>query len=218
MGHVYPEKRRQTRELARRVILSEEERFGATLRQGQRVPRRGARPRSRATCWPGEPRLHPARHVRLSGRGHPARAAAASAASRWTSRASAAAWSAQRERARAANTKDAEAAWTTYGGVTTHILEAAGPTRVGLGYAAVAKAACARRAGPRQGRPAGRRAWKRARSGARRAGRARLVYAENGRPESATRAPSAPMAGVVVAVLGTTVAPEKGLIRDVPAR
>ena len=40
---------------------------------------------------------------------------------------------AQRERARAANTKDAEAAWSTYGGVHADILEATGPTRF-VGY------------------------------------------------------------------------------------
>ena len=39
----------------------------------------------------------------------------------------------QRERARAANTKDAEAAWSTYGGVMNEILEAVGPTEF-LGY------------------------------------------------------------------------------------
>ncbi len=40
---------------------------------------------------------------------------------------------AQRERARAANAKDAEAAWSTYGGVHADILEATGPTRF-VGY------------------------------------------------------------------------------------
>ena len=39
----------------------------------------------------------------------------------------------QRQRARAANTKDAEAAWSTYGGVMSEILDATGATEF-VGY------------------------------------------------------------------------------------
>ena len=124
MGDVYPEIV-ENRELARRVILSEEERFGATLRQG------------RAFLDEALSRLE---GTELSGVeaftlhdtfGFPVEVTRELAAERGVSVNMAEfdqQMEAQRARARAANTKDAEAAWSTYGGVMSEILEASGPT------------------------------------------------------------------------------------------
>ena len=130
MGHVYPEIV-ENRELMRRVILSEEERFGANLRQG-RAFLDEALSELDGDVLPGDRAftLHDTYgfpvevtrelcdergiEVDMEGFGQ--------------------CMDEQRERARAANTKDAEAAWSTYGGVMAEILEAAGPTEF-LGYA-----------------------------------------------------------------------------------
>ena len=129
MGDVYPEIV-ENRELARRVILSEEERFGATLRQG-RAFLDEALAGIEGEVLPGDRAftLHDTYgfpvevtrelcgergiEVDMEGFGR--------------------CMDEQRERARAANTKDAEAAWSTYGGVMNEILEAVGPTEF-LGY------------------------------------------------------------------------------------
>lgn len=130
MGHVYPEIV-ENRELARRVILSEEERFGANLRQG-RAFLDEALGALEGDVLPGDRAftLHDTYgfpvevtrelcdecgiEVDMEGFGR--------------------CMEEQRERARAANTKDAEAAWSTYGGVMNEILEAVGSTEF-LGYA-----------------------------------------------------------------------------------
>ena len=129
MGHVYPEIV-ENRELTRRVILSEEERFGANLRQG-RAFLDEALAELEGEVLPGDRAftLHDTYgfpvevtrelcdergiEVDMEGFGR--------------------CMDEQRERARAANTKDAEAAWSTYGGVMNEILEAVGPTEF-LGY------------------------------------------------------------------------------------
>ena len=131
-GHVYPEIV-ENRELMRRVILSEEERFGATLRQGRAFLDEAlaaldgevlpASKRSRCT-------------TRTASPWRSRESCAGSAASRWTWRASRAAWTSSASAPRAANTKDAEAAWSTYGGVHAELLEELGPTAF-VGYEAL---------------------------------------------------------------------------------
>ena len=130
MGHVYPEIV-ENRQLMGRIILSEEERFGANLRQG-RAFLDDALAELEGTVLPGDQAftLHDTYgfpvevtrelceergiQVDMDGFG--------------------VCMEEQRNRARAANTKDAEAAWSTYGGVMAEILEAVGPTEF-VGYA-----------------------------------------------------------------------------------
>ena len=129
MGHVYPEIV-ENRELMRRVILSEEDRFGATLRQGQAFLE-DALSRLEGTVLSGEQAftLHdtygfPVEVTReiCEGRGVSVDQEAFERC-----------MEEQRERARAANTKDAEAAWSTYGGVHADILKEVGASEF-VGY------------------------------------------------------------------------------------
>ena len=129
MGHVYPEIV-ENRELARRVILSEEERFGATLRQGQAFLEE-ALDALEGDVLAGEQAftLHDTYGFPVEVTQEIAEARGVAVDLEGFERC----MEAQRERARAANTKDAEAAWSTYGGVHADILEATGPTRF-VGY------------------------------------------------------------------------------------
>ena len=129
MGHVYPEIV-ENRELARRVILSEEERFGATLRQGQAFLEE-ALDALEGDVLAGEQAftLHDTYGFPVEVTQEIAEARGVAVDLEGFGRC----MEAQRERARAANTKDAEAAWSTYGGVHADILEATGPTRF-VGY------------------------------------------------------------------------------------
>ena len=129
MGPVYPEVV-ENRELIRRVILSEEERFGATLRQGQ-VFLAEALDKLEGDTLSGEEAftLHDTygfpvevteemcadRNVKVDMEGFER------------------CMDEQRERARAANTKDAEAAWSTYGGIHADVLKEVGATEF-VGY------------------------------------------------------------------------------------
>ena len=129
MGSVYPEVV-ENRELIRRVILSEEERFGATLRQGQ-VFLAEALDKLEGDTLSGEEAftLHDTygfpvevteemcadRNVKVDMEGFER------------------CMDEQRERARAANTKDAEAAWSTYGGIHADVLKEVGATKF-VGY------------------------------------------------------------------------------------
>uniref|UniRef100_UPI0026321A91 alanine--tRNA ligase n=1 Tax=uncultured Ellagibacter sp. TaxID=2137580 RepID=UPI0026321A91 len=129
MGSVYPEVV-ENRELIRRVILSEEERFGATLRQGQ-VFLAEALDKLEGDTLSGEEAftLHDTygfpvevteemcadRNVKVDMGGFER------------------CMDEQRERARAANTKDAEAAWSTYGGIHADVLKEVGATEF-VGY------------------------------------------------------------------------------------
>lgn len=129
MGSVYPEIV-ENRELTRRVILSEEERFGANLRQGRAFLEEALAslddsllPGDRAFTlhdtygFPVEVtrELCDERNIEVDMEGFER------------------CMDEQKNRARAANTKDSEAAWSTYGGVMNEVLEASGPTEF-LGY------------------------------------------------------------------------------------
>ena len=130
MGGVYPEIV-ENRELIRRVILSEEERFGATLRQGQ-VFLEEELAKLSGDVLSGEEAftLH-------DTYGFPVEVTEEMCADRGVKvdmDGFARCMEEQRERARAANTKDAEAAWSTYGGIHADILKEVGATKF-VGYA-----------------------------------------------------------------------------------
>ena len=128
MGEVYPEII-ENRELTRRVILSEEERFGATLRQG-RAFLDEALSHLKGTVLSGEQAftLH-------DTYGFPVEVTQEMCEERgievdldgFTR-----SMNEQKARARA-NAKDADKAWSTYGGVMSEILEEKGATEF-LGY------------------------------------------------------------------------------------
>ena len=129
MGHVYPEII-DNRALIERVILSEEERFGTTLKQGQAYL---------------DDALKELEGSVLSGKiaftlhdtyGFPVEGTKEICAERGFSVDEdefARCMEEQRERARAANVKDAEAAWSTYGGVHADLLREIGATTF-VGY------------------------------------------------------------------------------------
>ena len=129
MGDVYPEIV-ENRELIRRVILSEEERFGATLRQGQ-VYLEDALAELSGDTLSGEEAftLH-------DTYGFPVEVTEEMCADRGVKvdmDGFTRCMEQQRERARAANTKDAEAAWSTYGGIHADVLKEVGATTF-VGY------------------------------------------------------------------------------------
>ncbi len=129
MGSVYPEIV-ENRELIRRVILSEEERFGATLRQGQ-VFLEEELAKLSGDVLSGEEAftLH-------DTYGFPVEVTEEMCADRGVKvdmDGFARCMEEQRKRARAANTKDAEAAWSTYGGIHADILKEVGATKF-VGY------------------------------------------------------------------------------------
>lgn len=129
MGHVYPEII-DNRALIERVILSEEERFGTTLKQGQAYL---------------DDALKELEGSVLSGKiaftlhdtyGFPVEVTKEICVERGFSVDEdefARCMEEQRKRARAANVKDAEAAWSTYGGVHADLLREIGATTF-VGY------------------------------------------------------------------------------------
>lgn len=131
MGHVYPEII-ENRELERKLILSEEERFGATLRQGQGFLE-DALAKLEGTVLLGEEAftLH-------DTYGFPVEVTREIAEERGFTvdlEGFDKCMAAQRERARAAGAKDAAAAWSTYGGVHNDLLNELGATKF-VGYSA----------------------------------------------------------------------------------
>jgi len=125
MGSVYPEIV-ENRELIRRVILSEEERFGATLRQGKAYLEDALASLS-GTVLSGQTAftLH-------DTYGFPVEVTVEMCAERGISVDEdefAVCMEEQRERARAANKNDAEAAWSTYDGTMSSVLETCGATQ-----------------------------------------------------------------------------------------
>lgn len=129
MGSVYPEIV-DNRELMERVIVSEEERFGATLRQGRAFLDEALCALSTATLSGEEAfTLHDTygfpievtrelcqeRGIHLDEEGFVR------------------CMDVQRNRARSANVKESQAAWSTYGGVMAEVLNFVGPTQF-VGY------------------------------------------------------------------------------------
>lgn len=124
MGHVYPEVI-DNRELVERVILSEEERFGVTLRQGQAYLA-DALEKLEGTVLDGATAftLH-------DTYGFPVEITeeiCADAGITVDKEGFEACMEQQRERARAATKDDAEAAWSTYGGIHDELLKELGAT------------------------------------------------------------------------------------------
>ena len=129
MGDVYPEIV-ENRELERRLIIAEEERFGATLRQGQAYLE-DELSKLEGTVLPGEQAftLHDTYGFPVEITEEIASARGFSVDMEGFERS----MEAQRERARAAGAKDAEAAWSTYGGIHADLLKEFGPTTF-VGY------------------------------------------------------------------------------------
>ncbi|MDO5042985.1 MAG: alanine--tRNA ligase [Slackia sp.] len=124
MGHVYPEVV-DNRELVERVILSEEERFGVTLRQGQAYLA-DALEKLEGTVLDGATAftLH-------DTYGFPVEITeeiCADAGITVDKEGFEKCMDEQRERARAATKDDAEAAWSTYGGIHDDLLKELGAT------------------------------------------------------------------------------------------
>ena len=137
MGHVYPEVV-DNRELVERVILSEEERFGATLRQGQAYLAEALIDMESGSVLDGKVAF--ALHDTY---GFPVELTEEICAESGISIDRAgfeANMEQQRNRARAANTKDAEAAWSTFGGVYADLLKQRGNTKF-VGYGTFESAA-----------------------------------------------------------------------------
>lgn len=129
MGNVYPELV-ENEELIKRVVLSEEERFGATLRQGQAYLD-DALSKMEGTVLSGSTAF-----VLHDTYGFPIEVTTEICEERGYSideEEFARCMEEQRNRARAANVKDAEAAWSTYGGRSRRSLEGACATEF-VGY------------------------------------------------------------------------------------
>ena len=133
MGHVYPEIV-DNRELMRRIILSEEERFGANLRQG-RAFLDEALAKLEGTVLSGEEAftLHDTYGFPVDITRELCEERGVTVDMEGFERC----MEEQRDRARAANKKDEEAAWSTYGGVYADTLKEVGPTTF-FGYDAPA--------------------------------------------------------------------------------
>lgn len=124
MGDVYPEIV-ENRELERKLILSEEERFGATLRQGKSYLE------DALADLEGKELAGDVAFVLHDTYGFPVEITSEIAGERGVSVNMDdfhTAMEGQRERARTAGAKDSEAAWSTYGGVHSDVLNAVGPT------------------------------------------------------------------------------------------
>lgn len=129
MGPVYPEIV-ENEELIKRVVLSEEERFGATLRQGQ------AYLQDALEELEGNELSGKAAFVLHDTYGFPIEVTKEICEERGVSvneEEFAVCMEEQRDRARAANAGDAEAAWSTYGGVHADVLKTVGVSEF-VGY------------------------------------------------------------------------------------
>ena len=129
MGEYYPEIV-EKRETIRQFVLSEEERFGATLRQGQSYLD-AALAELTGTVLPGKTAF-----VLHDTYGFPVEVTQEMCAERGIEvdmDEFSACMTEQRNRARAANIDDAEAAWSTFGGVHADLLKELGPTTF-VGY------------------------------------------------------------------------------------
>lgn len=129
MGSVYPELI-ENKELVDRIVLSEEERFGATLKQGQ-VYLEEALEALDGPVLSGEQAF-----VLHDTYGFPIEVTKEICADRSIEvdeAGFAQCMEEQRARARAANVDDADAAWSTFGGIYVELLEKVGPTQF-VGY------------------------------------------------------------------------------------
>lgn len=129
MGHVYPELT-DNRELIDRVVLAEEERFGATLRQGQLFLDEALAALS-GTTLDGKTAF-----ILHDTYGFPIEITQEICEEQGISVDQAgfeACMEEQRERARNATKSDSEAAWSTYGGVHADLLKVVGPSEF-VGY------------------------------------------------------------------------------------
>ncbi len=131
MGDVYPEIV-ENRELERKLILSEEDRFGSTLKQGKTYLEDALKDLD------GKVLSGDVAFVLHDTYGFPVEITSEIAEERGFEvdmDVFHAAMEGQRERARSAGAKDAEAAWSTYGGVYSDVLNQVGATEF-MGYAA----------------------------------------------------------------------------------
>ncbi|WP_251198526.1 alanine--tRNA ligase [Anaerotardibacter muris] len=129
MGSVYPELI-ENKELVDRIVLSEEERFGATLKQGQ-VYLEEALDALDGNVLPGDQAF-----VLHDTYGFPIEVTKEICADRSITvdeEGFGRCMDEQRARARAANVDDTDAAWSTYGGIYVELLEKVGPTQF-VGY------------------------------------------------------------------------------------
>lgn len=129
MGSVYPEIV-ENKELIDRIVLSEEERFGATLKQGQ-VYLEEALDALDGSVLSGDQAF-----VLHDTYGFPIEVTQEICADRGITvdeEGFAVCMEEQRARARAANVDDADAAWSTFGGVYVEVLDKVGPTSF-VGY------------------------------------------------------------------------------------
>ena len=129
MGDVYPEIV-ENRELERKLILAEEERFGSTLKQGKTYLEDALKDLE------GKVLSGDVAFVLHDTYGFPVEITSEIAGDRGVDvdmDAFQAAMEQQRERARSAGAKDAEAAWSTYGGIYSDVLNEVGPTEF-FGY------------------------------------------------------------------------------------
>ena len=131
MGDVYSEIV-ESRELERKLILAEEDRFGATLRQGQAYLEE-ALSVLEGSVLPGEEafKLHDTYGFPVEVTSEIAQGRGVTVDMEGFSRC----MDEQRARARAAGAKDAEAAWSTYGGIYADLLNEVGATQF-MGYGA----------------------------------------------------------------------------------
>ena len=129
MGDVYPEIV-ENRELERRLILAEEDRFGSTLRQGHAFLDE-ALDALEGTVLPGEQAftLHDTYGFPVEITSEICEGRGVTVDMEGFERC----MEEQRERARAVGAKDAEAAWSTFGGVHADLLKELGPTKF-VGY------------------------------------------------------------------------------------
>ena len=129
MGHVYPEIV-ENRELERRLITAEEDRFGSTLRQGRAFLEEELKALD-GKVLAGEKAftLHDTYGFPVEITGEICADAGVSVDMDGFERC----MQEQRDRARAAGAKDAEAAWSTYGGIHAEVLKEVGSTNF-VGY------------------------------------------------------------------------------------
>lgn len=129
MGSVYPELI-ENKELIKRIVLSEEERFGATLKQGQ-VYLEEALDQLSGNVLPGQTAF-----VLHDTYGFPIEVTQEICVDRGIEvdeEGFARSMEEQRNRARAANVDDTDAAWSTFGGIYAELLAKLGPTNF-VGY------------------------------------------------------------------------------------